>query len=520
MNTYDFIVVGCGIAGLQTALLAAEHGRVILLTKSSVTDSNTFYAQGGIAVASGLDDNPDLHLEDTIAAGDGLCIESVVSLVVEEGPAAVSHLIEAGVKFDEANGQLLRGMEGGHSVPRVLHANGAETGVEIQSKLIRAVYTANIELVEQAMMIDLLMENGRCCGVLVSQEEDCSIREIRANGVFLTTGGAGMLYERTTNPGVATADGVAAAIRAGAVVSGLEFFQFHPTALDLPGVPPLLISEALRGAGAKIVDCYGHQFLQEHDARAELAPRDVVARAIRWRLMDTGPSSVFLDATKLRDGLASTQYHGLASTMRTHGIDLDRDHIPVAPAAHYSIGGVEVDIWGRSSIPGLYACGEVAYSGLHGANRLASNSLLEAVVFAPRLVRAAVELEDKWPVAKRATVLECLPTPKSSILKREGVRKIMWDKVGMLRDRCRLEEAITTLSAGIGSLACLSRQKVEDANMTLVALFAAQAALGRPESRGTHYRMDFPERLSDLAHPSFYRSTSVAPLSLEPSHDH
>ena len=227
MNTYDFIVVGCGIAGLQTALLAAEHGRVILLTQSSVTDSNTFYAQGGIAVASGLDDNPDLHLEDTIAAGDGLCIESVVSLVVEEGPAAVSHLIEAGVKFDEANGQLLRGMEGGHSVPRVLHANGAETGVEIQSKLIRAVYTANIELVEQAMMIDLLMENGRCCGVLVSQEEDCSIREIRANGVFLTTGGAGMLYERTTNPGVATADGVAAAIRAGAVVSGLEFFQFH-----------------------------------------------------------------------------------------------------------------------------------------------------------------------------------------------------------------------------------------------------------------------------------------------------
>ena len=515
LNTYDFIIVGSGIAGLQTALFAAKHGRVLLLTKSNLTDSNTFYAQGGIAVASGLEDKPALHLKDTMAAGDGLCIESVVRLVVEEGPTAVRHLIEAGVKFDEANGNLRRGMEGGHSVPRILHTNGAGTGVEIQTKLIRAVHEANIELVEQAMMIDLIMENGHCCGVFVSQKGHLGVREIRANRVFLTTGGAGMLYERTTNPDIATGDGVAAAIRAGAVVSGLEFFQFHPTALNLPGVPPLLLSEALRGAGAKVVDSYGYQFLGEHDARAELAPRDVVARAILWRLMDTGLSSVFLDATDLSDGVASARYPGLASTMRTHGIDLDRDRVPVAPAAHYCIGGIEVDIWGRSSIPGLYACGEVANSGLHGANRLASNSLLEAVVFAPRLVRAALEFEDEWPAAKPATVLKCPSTSKSSKLKRAGVRKLMWDDVGMLRDRYRLEEAVSTLGEGIGLLECLSRLEVEDANMTLVALFVAQAALGRPESRGTHYRTDFSERLSELEHPFSYRSETFAPLSLD-----
>ena len=511
----DFVIVGSGIAGLQTALLAAEHGRVMVLTKSGLTDTNTYYAQGGIAVASGVDDNPELHFQDTIAAGAGLCDEAVVRVLVEEGPDAVRRLIETGVKFDTADGELLRGMEGAHSVPRVLHAAGAETGAEIQSALTRAARGADIELVEHALVVDLIMDDGRCRGVVGLLEGETELQEIRANRVVLTTGGAGMLYKRTTNPPIATADGVAASIRAGAVVSGLEFIQFHPTALDAPGAPPLLLSEALRGAGAKIVDRFGRRFLLNADDRGELAPRDIVARAILWRLEDAGPGSVFLDATALDEGVASERYPGLTKSLREHGLDLDRDLVPVAPAAHYLTGGVAIDPRGRTSVPGLYACGEVAQSGVHGANRLASNSLLEAVVFASRVAEVAADVEVEWPDPPSATVLGIPPNPEAADLARDEIRDLMWEDVGMLRDRYRLKDAATRLAEGIGPLANLTRDGVEDANLNLVALFAAHAALGRPESRGTHYRMDFPKTDPDLAHPSFYRLAAPAPLVLD-----
>jgi L-aspartate oxidase len=513
----DFVIVGSGIAGLQTALLAAEHGRVMVLTKSGLMETNTNYAQGGIAVASGVDDDPDLHFQDTIAAGAGLCDEEVVRVLVDEGLAAVRRLVETGVRFDEAEGEFLRGMEGAHSVARVLHAAGAETGAEIQSALTRAAREAEVELVEQALVVDLIMEGGRCRGVLALLEGEAALHEIRAERVVLTTGGAGMLYKRTTNPVIATADGVAAAIRAGAVVSGLEFIQFHPTVLDIPGAPPFLLSEALRGAGAKIVDRFGHRFLLTADDRGELAPRDIVSRSILWRLEESGPGSVFLDATELDEGIASKRYPGLARSLRSHGLDLDRDRVPVAPAAHYLIGGIATDVWGRTSTPGLYACGEVASSGVHGANRLASNSLLEAVVFASRVVKLAVGPATAWPDPVPASTLAPPQNVDTGRLTRDEIGELMWEDVGMLRDSDRLKEAATRLGEGLGTLDGLNRGAVEDANLNLVALFAAHAALGRPESRGTHYRMDFPKLDPELARPTFYRITEPAPLAVDES---
>ena len=515
-DTLDFVIVGSGIAGLQTALLVGESGWVMVLTKSAVMETNTYYAQGGIAVASGVDDDPDLHFRDTIAAGAGLCDEDVVRVLVEEGPAAVRRLIETGVRFDAAGGELMRGMEGAHSVARVLHAAGADTGAEIQSTLTGAAREAGIELVEQALVVDLVVEDGRCRGVLVLPEGEAALRKIRAECVVLSTGGAGMLYKRTTNPPIATADGLAAAIRAGAVVSGLEFVQFHPTALDMTGAPPLLLSEALRGAGAKIVDRFGRRFLLNADDRGELAPRDIVSRAILWRLEESGPGSVFLDATALDDGVASERYPGLAKTLRDRGLDLDRDRVPVAPAAHYLIGGIATDARGRTSVPGLYACGEVANSGVHGANRLASNSLLEAVVFAARVVEVAAGPEAVWPDPSPATILGLTRSLEAGRITRDEVRDLMWEDVGMLRDRDRLLEAATRLGEGIGPLVALRRSDVEEANMMLVGLFAAHAALGRPESRGAHYRMDFPKTVPELAHPSFYRLADPAPLVVDP----
>ena len=508
----DFVIVGSGIAGLQTALLAAEHGRGTVLTKSGLTETNTNYAQGGIAVASGVDDDPDLHFQDTIAAGAGLCDEEVVRVLVDEGPAAVRRLIETGVRFDEAEGEFLRGMEGAHSVARVLHAAGAETGAEIQSALTRAAREAEVELVEQALVVDLIMEDGHCRGVLALLEGETALREIRAERVVLTTGGAGMLYKRTTNPAIATADGVAAAIRAGAVVSGLEFVQFHPTALDIPGAPPFLLSEALRGAGAKIVDRFGRRFLMTADDRGELAPRDIVARSILWRLEESGPGSVFLDATELDEGVASERYPGLARSLRNHGLDLDRDRVPVAPAAHYLIGGIATDAWGRTSAPGLYACGEVAHSGVHGANRLASNSLLEAVVFASRVVKVVVGPEMAWPDPVPASTLGPPRNLDAGRMTRDEIGELMWEDVGMLRDSDRLKDAATRLGEGLGTIDGLNRGAVEDANLNLVALFAAHAALGRSESRGTHYRMDFPKIDPDLARSTFFQIAEPAPL--------
>ncbi len=513
-DSTEFLIVGSGIAGLQAALLAREHGPVTVLTKTALSETNTYHAQGGIAVATGVDDNPDLHFLDTIVAGAGLCDPVVVRALVDEGPDAVRRLIDTGVNFDMRAGELLRGLEAAHSVPRVLHAAGAGTGEEIQSTLSRAARAAPVQIFERTLAIDLIIEAGDCRGLIVLHEGETAPREIRARHVILATGGAGHLYSHTTNPGIATADGVALAIRAGAVVSGLEFFQFHPTALDLPGAPPLLLSEALRGAGAKITDRFGQRFLLDTVEGAELAPRDIVARAILWRLEAAGPGTVFLDCTELDEGRAGARFPGLAAKMLAHGINLNTEPVPIAPAAHYLIGGIVTDPHGRTSLPGLFVCGEVAATGVHGANRLASNSLLEAVVFARRVVAAAIDPPSLQPGIFANVQLGPGPRPGAQPLDRATIQQIMWENVGILRDRERLREAAEDLLGGMADPLELTRAAIENANLTLAGLFSAHAAYERPESRGAHFRLDFPEPEPDLARPTLYRIADPAPLIL------
>ena len=510
-DSTEFLIVGSGIAGLQAALLAREHGPVTVLTKTALSETNTYHAQGGIAVATGVDDNPDLHFLDTIVAGAGLCDPVVVRALVDEGPDAVRRLIDTGVNFDMRAGELLRGLEAAHSVPRVLHAAGAGTGEEIQSTLSRA---APVQIFERTMAIDLIIEAGECRGLIVLHEGETAPRSIRARHVILATGGAGHLYSHTTNPGIATADGVALAIRAGAVVSGLEFFQFHPTALDLPGAPPLLLSEALRGAGAKITDRFGRRLLLDAVEGAELAPRDIVARAILWQLEAAGPGTVFLDCTELDEGRAGARFPGLAAKMLAHGINLNTEPVPIAPAAHYLIGGIVTDPHGRTSLPGLFVCGEVAATGVHGANRLASNSLLEAVVFARRVVAAAIDPPSLQPGIFANVQLGPGPRPGAQPLDRATIQQIMWENVGILRDRERLREAAEDLLGGLADPLELTRAAIENANLTLAGLFSAHAAYERPESRGAHFRLDFPEPEPDLARPTLYRIADPAPLIL------
>jgi L-aspartate oxidase len=522
-DEYDYVVVGSGIAGLFTAVLAAQQGRVAVVTKGTLSQTNTRWAQGGIAAAIAADDTAALHAADTLAAGAGLCDPEAVRVLCAEGPARIRDLIHAGVDFDTVDGVISLAMEGAHSRRRVLHARGDATGAEIEHALTRRAVHSGARLLEHHLLLDLAVTGGRCTGCTVLDINTKQVRRLSARHVVLATGGGGYLFAHTTNPPVATADGVAVALRAGAEVADLEFFQFHPTALMLSGAPRFLISEAARGDGAHLRNTRGERFMPRYDPRAELAPRDIVSRAILTELQATGEPHVWLDLTHLDPARVEGHFPTITRVCRRYGIEITRQPIPVAPAAHYMIGGIRTDVWGRTSLPGLFAAGECASSGVHGANRLASNSLLEAVVFARRIVDAsqgilapspppgpeeteeAEEAEDAPPVEVSAlpalpTEEKAAPTPTSA-----RVRALLWERVSITRDGAGLEEAEATLRRWLaGYRPRATRPSVELANVLLVGWQMTRAALRRRESRGAHYRDDFPRTL-----PAWRRRSAV-----------
>ena len=514
------MIVGSGIAGLRAAIALAPAGRVLILTKADPAESNTGYAQGGIAAAVGADDSPALHAADTIRAGDGLCDETAVGVLVGEGPRYVRELVEWGTRFDrDRDGSLALGREAAHSVRRVLHAGDA-TGREIGRVLWQCVSALGpVATINHALVTGLLTSGGGVEGVQYFDRDGVS-REVRARAVLLATGGAGQVFRETTNPPIATGDGIALAYRAGARVADLEFVQFHPTALNRADAPRFLISEALRGEGARLIDDRGEAFMAGYHADGDLAPRDVVARAIAREAERSG-GPVFLTLAHLDADYVRGRFPTIAEMCRRLGLDLARDPIPVGPAAHYIMGGVDTDEWGRTSLAGLFAAGEVACTGVHGANRLASNSLLEGLVFGARAAAAMQEparsadlkadrvMADGsrlgaggWGLGARKSELEGSVSPATSHqpLATSEIRDLMWRSVGLFRTREGLEPAVALLDAAERAERDRMSATTPDAdawrryNLTAVARLIARAALRREESRGGHYREDFPAR--------------------------
>jgi L-aspartate oxidase len=483
----DFLVVGAGVAGLRAAIELSAAGRVLVIAKDSLQESSSLYAQGGIAAALSDDDEVGLHEQDTLIAGDGLCDPKAVSTLVEEGPAVIQQLIEWGAEFDREGSRLLFAREGAHSRSRVLHAHGDSTGREIARTLYqKAASMPGIEFRSFAAMIDLTGDGA------VAWDESSKTRvEIHAQSVLLATGGLGRVFRETTNPDVATGDGVAAAFRAGAEISDIEFVQFHPTALYIPGAPRFLLSEALRGEGGHLINAAGERFTEE------LAPRDVVARAIVAELRRTGDENVWLDLTHLDAAHVRARFPRIHATCLGYGIDIGAQPVPIHPAAHYSMGGVRTDLDGRSSLPGLYAAGEVACTGVHGANRLASNSLLEGVVFGARAGRAM--RESHRPQSGSA------PEQTFPEIAEATLRSLTWDHCGILRSAEGLCEALSKLDVKTHAIESASRADYELRNMHTVALLIARCALARRESRGAHYRIDEPEK-----RPEFQKHSVVS----------
>jgi L-aspartate oxidase len=494
MDQVDFLVIGAGIAGLSAAIRLANAGRVLVVTKEELAESNTAYAQGGIAVAMGGEEDIALHLEDTIAAGDGLVNREAASVLVEQGPQRVDELLQWGTAFDREDGKLMRTMEGAHSRSRILHANGDATGKEIAVSLLRhARAIKSIELMEWVTSIDLILENGRVVGATLLDGEG-GLMMIRARAVLLASGGAGQVYSDTTNPAVATGDGIAMAYCAGAQVSDMEFYQFHPTAFAAPGAPRFLLSEALRGEGACLVNAAGERFMQRYHPLLELAPRDVVARAITREGMD-GP--VHLDMRHVKKDLHA-RFPGISRFLAKYHLELGRDLIPVRPAAHYLMGGIRTDVHGRTSLPGLYAAGEAACTGVHGANRLASNSLLEGLVFGTLAAEAMIAdapPPSESPLPPPPTIAKGVTNEAATERWINELRDLMWKHAGLLRNAAGLNEAqrgLDVLAAAMPRGTC--RRAIEARNLHTVASVIVASALARQESRGAHYRNDFPQK--------------------------
>jgi L-aspartate oxidase len=499
-GAFDFVIVGGGVAGLRAAIALAGAGRVLVLTKAEPAESNTGYAQGGIAAAVGDDDSPALHAADTMRAGDGLCDEAAVRVCVGEGPRYVRELIEWGARFDrDPDGRPALGREAAHSVRRVLHAGDA-TGREIGRVLWERVRTlASVQTIDHALVTAVIVDDGRACGVRYVDHAG-EAHEVRAGATLLATGGAGQVFRETTNPAVATGDGVALAYQAGARVADLEFVQFHPTALKRAGAPRFLISEALRGEGARLVNSRGEAFMTRYHADGDLAPRDVVARSIVREAGESG-GEVFLTLAHLNAVYVRDRFPTIASMLRDIGLDLATDPIPVGPAAHYIMGGVDTDVCGRTSLPSLFAAGEAACTGLHGANRLASNSLLEGLVFGARAAAAMTE-PPRAAVLKRDRVgaggwglADTRPqAPSREPLSADEVRSLMWQSVGLFRDREGLSRAVAALDAAAAAPQPETLNGARQRTLAVVGRLIAGAALRREESRGGHYRSDYPAR--------------------------
>jgi L-aspartate oxidase len=493
----DFIVVGAGVAGLRAAIALAEAGKVLVLAKQELTESATQYAQGGIAVALSDEDEISLHLQDTINAGDGLVNVEAAHVLVEEGPDRIQELIDWGTQFDRTGTKLTFTREAAHSRDRILHAHGDSTGREIGRALhAKASSLKNISFSEFEFTAMLCMDSGRVTGVnLISGAGE--MHTVTSGAVLLATGGAGHVYSNTTNPAVATADGVAMAYRAGAEISDMEFVQFHPTALYVKNAPRFLLSEALRGEGAVLRNSELHRFMPKYHEAAELAPRDVVARAIAHELevCRLKEPVVYLDLTHRKPDHIRARFPRIYETCLKYNVDLTVDQVPVRPAAHYLMGGIRTDLDGRSSLPGLYAAGEAACTGVHGANRLASNSLLEGLVFGARaaatMIKEAKEVHHS-PGAHADPPKDGGTTEAEPFI--QAVQQLMWNKVGIVRSRQSLTEAIQQLQAFAQELPPqTSRRNREARNIHTAALLIARSALARLESRGAHYRTDYPQ---------------------------
>ena len=504
----DFVVVGAGVAGLRAAIELSAAGRVLVIAKDSLIESSSEYAQGGIAVALSDDDELELHEQDTIAAGDGLCNIDAVRTLVEEGPAAIEQLIQWGTSFDRSGTDLLFAREGAHSRNRVLHANGDSTGHEIVRALRQhASKLSNITFRSFSAVTDLVINDKRVAGVTALDSNTGAVLSVLARGTLIATGGLGRLFENTTNPDVATGDGVACAFRAGAEIADIEFVQFHPTALYIPNAPRFLLTEALRGEGAYLRNRSGARFMHRYHPLQELAPRDVVSRSIVMEMRATGDDCAFLDLTHLPAGFVRERFPRVYQTCLRHGINLETMLAPVRPAAHYAMGGIRTDLWGQSSLPGLFAAGEAACTGVHGANRLASNSLLEAVVFGARAGKA---LRQMLRCACPAEVSPVVESPLLPVIAERDLRSLLWNCCGILRTAPELAGAYSTLQAlPLAAAPHPSRADFEIRNMHTVGLLLTQAALGRAESRGAHYRLDYPEKSSAFQKHSILCKHSV-----------
>jgi len=507
----DFLVVGGGIAGLRAAIGASQYGEVIILNKGLTNESSSVIAQGGVAAALGKEvEEIQSHFEDTLDAGRGLCREDAVQVLVKEGPELIHELISWGAEFDKVGGHFALAREGAHRKDRILRAKGDSTGNEIVRTLKKEIDSnPAVTVLDGHFSSDLIMmknSEGKtlCRGVRVIDERTGELKRFLGDGVILATGGSGQVYKRTTNPPVSTGDGLAMALRAGAKLEDMSFFQFHPTALSLAAAPSFLLSEAMRGEGGRILDAEGKPFLDRYHPDAELAPRDIVTRAIRKEIKKSRRHHVFLDMTHLNSEFVRKRFPNIYATCLQYGIDITSDQIPVAPSAHYMMGGVKSDLYGRTNIPGLYAVGEVASTGVHGANRLASNSLLESLVFGAR-VGDIVGPDRSKPqtsfagLSEISSISETTETdknkaPEAYLLVQKNLREMMWRRVGIIRSKNSLQTAIAGWQKWRGFLKASpnSRLALETRNMLWAAAAMIESALRRQESVGAHFREDFP----------------------------
>jgi L-aspartate oxidase len=514
----DYLVIGSGLAGLSFALNATQHGEVVVVTKRSLLDSATSRAQGGVAAVLSPHDSVEEHVADTLTAGAGLCRADVVETLVREGPNAIDWLLDRGVELSRnPGGELDLGREGGHSSRRVAHA-GDITGQEIQRALVEAVRgVPNIRLLESHMAVDLINQtrfgrSDRCVGAYVLDEQAGTVQTMLARATVVATGGAGKVYLYTSNPDISSGDGVAMAYRAGAEVANMEFYQFHPTCLFDPRAKNFLLSEALRGEGAVLRLPNGEAFMGRHHALSDLAPRDVVTRAMDFEMKRSGSEYVLLDITHQKPDFVRERFPNLCAECERYGYDLTREPIPVVPAAHYMCGGVTTDVWGRTSLPGLWAIGETACTGLHGANRLASNSLMEAVVVARRAAdKLGAEIRElrqsPVPDVPHWEVGEAVPSDEAVVVTHnwDELRRLMWNYVGIVRSDGRLRRAerrVSLLKQEIQEYYwkhLVNRDLLELRNLATVADIIISSAACRRESRGLHFNIDCPETVADLA---------------------